>query len=149
MNTNFQTVKAKIVAPHIMLVHKVKPGTKDLYETDMRSLCKLIDALTRGKVLDHIYWKAFPTTGFQISGSQTLKRFARYLRANMTPDELRNFFGNISFDTDDGLYAYMIDMSILNLQTMWSDIEKFVLEKYDYKEDIKGFIRKDPNYKNY
>ena len=117
----------------IKLKRRLRPGFNDVYEIDVYNLCKLVDALSKGKITEHL--DMFVMSGrFGVGASNSIEKISKYLLEKLDNSMKEQLFGNVKLDTLLDFKRFFCMCQGYGKNNVANEIRKYIIDNFDISE---------------
>ena len=124
---------------YVKLTRTVRDADNGVFEIDVYSLCKLIDALSNGNLLNYLNYFVIDNNqshmkGVGVDPALSIERISRYMSIRLKPSDAQKIFGRVNLvSSKDYEYFFLRSKEFDNDNTS-KEIRRYIRENFKIED---------------
>ena len=121
------------------LMRTVRDADNSVFEIDVYSLCKLIDALSNGNLLNYLDYFVIDSNqthmkGVGVDSALSIERISRYLSNRLKPSDAQNIFGRINLVSSKDYEYFFLRSKEFDNDNISKEIRHYIHENFKIED---------------
>lgn len=130
------SIHDKVAKDYVKLQRHMRDAQSGIFEIDVYSLCKLVDALSNGNLLN--YLDCFVVDdhqsnmkGFGIGATLTIDRISRYLSSRLKPSDAQSIFGCVNLVSSKDYEYFFLRSRGYEKDNISKEIRRYINDNFE------------------